>query len=298
MIDFVTLSRHASNVEALERSIAAWLNGSRHAWNLLALDGNRHDLFSGYNLGASQGKGDLLAFVHDDVEFLGNALTVDRPLALLEAISTGFIGVAGSRLLPSNACWWQGNTQQEGRGMVIHLGAGEFGWHCNVWPAPFGLFGRIAVLDGLLLICHRSTWERLGGFDAVSYRGFHFYDIDITFRACLAGLANFVVPIPLLHKSGGARRTRLAGELRGLPSAVRQLPALRAAAGANAEFVVARPADTVHSETCRALREQPFREAALLLASRMLQISSADMPRSSMSRLSAASSSAWRIFDQ
>ena len=84
------------------------------------MDGAHYDIFSGYNAGAAQGKGEILAFVHDDVQFLGNRLTLERSLNLFHSLDTGFLGVAGSRVLLEHACWWQSNPHIHGRGMVCH----------------------------------------------------------------------------------------------------------------------------------------------------------------------------------
>jgi len=43
------------------------------------------------------------------------------------------------------------------------------------------------------------VFRALGGFDAESFPGWHFYDVDITFRAHLAGYRNYVIPFPVLH---------------------------------------------------------------------------------------------------
>ena len=204
MIDFITLSRDDSKIRTLTNSIAAWLQGSSHEWTLIRLDGARYDIFSGYNAGASQGQGEILAFVHDDVRFLGNRLTLEKPLELFRAADTGFLGIAGTRLLLEHACWWASNPQTEGRGMVCHPAEGEFGIQWDIWPMQqVGLFGRVAVLDGVFLMCQRETFNRLGGFDAQTYRGFHFYDVDITFRALQLGLVNYAVPIPVFHNHIG-----------------------------------------------------------------------------------------------
>jgi hypothetical protein len=203
MIDFVTLSRTPAKVEALRDSIGAWLQETSLTWNLTVIDGTQYDLFSGYNLGATRGNGQFLAFVHDDIEFLGNKLTIHRPMKLLQESSTGFIGVGGSRILLEHARWWESDPASDGRGMAGHPDENEFGLVWNVWPPSAGVFGRVAVLDGVLLMCHRNTWEKLDGFDATTYHGFHFYDIDITFRATLSGLVNYAAPIPIFHKGSG-----------------------------------------------------------------------------------------------
>jgi len=207
MISFVTLSRDAGKVRNLEASVRLALDSSI-AWEIVVVDGTRHDLFTGYNAGAQRARGETLAFVHDDVMLLGNSLTVKRPLELLQDAATGFLGVAGSRAVPADGCWWRsaiGST----RGMAAHRGENEFGTHYNIWPwvdeqgqpTRGAQFGRVAVLDGVLLMCRKATLLGLGGFDDKSYRGFHFYDVDITFRAAIAGLRNYAAPLPLMHFS-------------------------------------------------------------------------------------------------
>lgn len=207
-IDFITVTHRPDVARQLAESIELLMHGLGPA-RLTTIDGTTHDLFTGYNAGAAQTMSDLLAFVHDDVRFLGNRLTLERPIGLLSRPDVGFVGVAGSGVLSKDATWWgfrgpKGNLPAC-RGMITHPAPEtDFGCHVDVWPhGPAAAFGRVLVLDGVLLMCHRRTFDRLGGFDAASYRGFHFYDIDITFRASLERLSNLAAPIPLLHQSGG-----------------------------------------------------------------------------------------------
>lgn len=206
MLEFICLSKRPAAVQKMAASIPMVM-GSLSPFNLTIISGDHYDLFSGFNLGAKQTKGELLAFIHDDVQFLGNPLTTGPALAMLAEPTTGFVGVAGSRFLPEDACWWGGGTRvdvmNECRGMAAHADSFEFGMHVNVWPTGAAKFGRVLVLDGVLLMCHRRTFEQLGGFDEKGYKGFDFYDVDITFRASMANLANFAAPIPILHQSGG-----------------------------------------------------------------------------------------------
>jgi hypothetical protein len=209
MIDFIVLSRDPKNTETLSQSIALTL-GNLSPWNLTIVDGNQYDLFSGFNLGARQTEGDILVFVHDDVQFLGSPLTMAGPLNLLKDPKVGFIGVAGSRMLEPRTCqWWGGNTDPEivsnCRGMVYHaVPAVDFGLVVDGWPHQYAIqFGQVLVLDGVLLMCSRRTFGQVGGFDDKNYKGFHFYDIDITFGASLANLVNLAAPIPILHGSIG-----------------------------------------------------------------------------------------------
>ncbi|HLN28151.1 MAG TPA: glycosyltransferase [Gemmataceae bacterium] len=206
MLDFITLSRDPGKVQQLTDGIEACMHGAGQEWNLQVVDGHQHDLFSGYNAGAEQTDGEILIFIHDDVQLLGNRHALRLPLELLQDPSTGFVGVAGSRtVLTDGGLWCRRETIAETRGMAGHPSPeNEFGLHWNVWPhISCAVFGRVAVLDGVMLMCHRRTFDKLGGFAAGCYQGFHFYDIDITFRAALAQLANYAVPFPLFHASVG-----------------------------------------------------------------------------------------------
>jgi hypothetical protein len=80
----------------------------------------------------------------------------------------------------------------------------DFGLVVDGWPHQYAIqFGQVLVLDGVLLMCSRRTFGQVGGFDDKNYKGFHFYDIDITFGASLANLVNLAAPIPILHGSIG-----------------------------------------------------------------------------------------------
>jgi hypothetical protein len=197
---FITLTRDPARGERLREDLAAFL-GDAPDWELHVGDGTQYDLFTGYNQGAAQARFPRLCFLHDDVELLGNRRAFQPALKLLDKPLTGIVGVAGTRLLPENATWWQ-SPQEECRGMAGHPDpAGGIRW--NVWPWGAGKFGPVVVTDGVFLMCRKEIWRKLGGFDAAYYGGFHFYDLDLSFRAHLAGLQNQVVPLPLLHLSHG-----------------------------------------------------------------------------------------------
>jgi GT2 family glycosyltransferase len=60
------------------------------------------------------------------------------------------------------------------------------------------------ALDGLFFAARRSVFERLE-FDAVNFDGFHFYDLDFTYRAFLAGLrVRIQCDILIIHASSGS----------------------------------------------------------------------------------------------
>jgi hypothetical protein len=206
-IEFITLSRNPQRVQTLAQSIDLALRGV-YPHRLTVVDGNRYDLFSGYNFGAAQTTGEILVFIHDDVQLICNALPLGKPLELLQNPETGFIGAAGSRILDTTGAWWGGNLTREKtfsscRGLIFHTANNPFSIHGLVWPGGTANFGQVIVVDGVLLMCHRRTFDRLNGFDSATFGGFHFYDVDTTFRAHQLGLKNYAAPLPFIHGSLG-----------------------------------------------------------------------------------------------
>ena len=156
-------------------------------------------LADGYNRAAARSTGDVLVFSHDDIELVTPDFA-PRLLAHLERYDG--IGVAGASQVIGPR--WGDAGQRAIHGHVLH-------------PAPPGRKGvllmasgfqspvcqDIRVLDGVLIAVRRHVWEATR-FDADRYDGFHFYDLDFTWRASGAG-ARLAVPADLLlfHASQG-----------------------------------------------------------------------------------------------
>jgi len=209
MISFISVSNDAAKLANLERSIEAMLP-NRADWQMTAVDGAQHDIFTGYNAGAASSSGEILVFLHHDVALMANAVALQRPLSMLADSGTGFIGVAGAIRLNAAGTWWgdvpQAQVMAGCRGLVgcpdRTNPLNPFGMNFLAWPGP-AAFGRVLVVDGVFLMCHRRTFDGLKGFDSQTFQGFHFYDVEMTFRAHLAGLRNYVAPIPMYHASTG-----------------------------------------------------------------------------------------------
>jgi GT2 family glycosyltransferase len=205
---FITVSHKPTLVETLRSSLSACMGSL--PWELVAVDGTRHDLFTGYNEGAGRARYDRLVFIHHDVVVLGNHVALEPLRQAIDDDTAGVTGVIGVRFLMPSGTWWGGNVPQQmtfglSRGMAMHPEpSAEMNVTWNDWPGGLALFGQVIVVDGVVLACHRRTFNRLGGFDALNFKGFHFYDVDFSLRAHLLGLRNSVVPFPIRHASRGA----------------------------------------------------------------------------------------------
>jgi glycosyltransferase involved in cell wall biosynthesis len=195
-------------------------------------------LAEGYNRGMAQSTGDILCFSHDDILILDPdfAEKISERLQIYD-----ILGFAGTTRLVAGG--WIGAGAL--RGAVAHavprknfsldvFGVGD-------WPVS----GDIQAIDGLLMIATRAAAQATG-FDAITFDGFHHYDLDFSFSAYLAGRKLGVCcDIPIIHASTGNFNhqwqqysvrflQKYAGKLEPIdPTCIRSTPGGRAAAFKN-----------------------------------------------------------------
>lgn len=119
-------------------------------------------------------------------------------LALAEDPSTGFMGVAGARSLEAGMAWW---NMPDVSGLMIHQQP-----DASLKVNLYGEWGRVLVLDGVLLMATGAAFEVLGDPKPSPAR-FHFYDMELSLEAHAAELKNWTVPLPMIHTSGGTSVT-------------------------------------------------------------------------------------------
>jgi hypothetical protein len=138
-------------------------------------------LSEGYNRGVVRSRGDIVVFSHDDIRIVSPDFAAKLFASLAQC---DLVGVAGTTLLRS-AAWgrsgWPhlagqvGHTLPDGRRLVV----------------LYGLQDRLVLgaqaFDGLFFAVRREVLERVR-FDESTFDGWHFYDVDFTFSAFLAGL--------------------------------------------------------------------------------------------------------------
>ena len=162
---------------------------------------NNKPLALAYNRAIEEAAADtLLVFCHDDV-WLG-----EHDLApLLEEALQRFqlIGVAGNtRLQPGHNSWCclPNSTAWDSPHLVgqIRHGTPDTNHPTRFGPTP----AAAALLDGVFLAARAGVLQQAQlRFDPQF--DFHFYDLDFSRSARVAGLQLGVWPIPLIHASGG-----------------------------------------------------------------------------------------------
>lgn len=152
-------------------------------------------LCEGYNRGFARCSGDVVIFSHDDIEIA----SPEFPTRLLRHLATNdLVGVAGTSHL--DGATWNSAGWPRIHGCVAHSQHdASFIVHC-FGPPPSG---PVEALDGLFFAAKREVCEAIG-FDAVTFDGFHLYDLDFSYRALLAGFRSAVASdILVVHASAG-----------------------------------------------------------------------------------------------
>ena len=152
-----------------------------------------------YNDGARRSLGRFLLFTHSDVELLTSRAVLAAALRTANDPKIGVVGIAGAKVLTQTAVWWSLGDQLSGACMHEDQQA--------QWMTAFGRYGRVVVLDGVLMLMRREVFEKVGGFDE-TFPFFDYYDVDLTLRVHLAGLMNTTYPLHVLHHSIGDTRNK------------------------------------------------------------------------------------------
>jgi hypothetical protein len=195
LVSFIICSVDRSRFARVCADIARVMAGMR--WEIVDVH-DASSLAEGYERGAAKAAGELLVFCHDDLEILDPCF---GPRLAAHLARCDLVGVAGTRRLEGPAWSWSGPPHNQGwvaepsrEGEAIRL--------CVYGLGP-ALIDGMQALDGVLLAMHRSVLERVR-FDAQRFRGFHFYDLDFSYRAHRTGLRVAVArDLLLLHASSG-----------------------------------------------------------------------------------------------
>jgi GT2 family glycosyltransferase len=159
-----------------------------------------HGLSEAYNRGIATATGEIVIFSHDDIEIHSPDFAA-RVAAHLRQHE--LIGVAGTTRFHGPAWMWSGS--EFAHSWVAHRERGVGEYHASVAALPIngGTVNGIQAMDGVWLAARREVLQRLTFDEAV--RGFHFYDLDFTYRAFKAGVSTAIVSdLCIVHHSRGS----------------------------------------------------------------------------------------------
>jgi hypothetical protein len=164
----------------LRRCHAAVAQTTKGLYETVVIDNSagQYSLAQAYNMGAMRAKYDMLCFLHEDCLILTNLWDECIQDIFYMAPQTKIIGVAGTTLLPDTGVWWQAGRPYI-RGRVIHFdNVRQWQSHFSD-PREYGVFSVVAV-DGLFMVVRKSLMGGQRLFDEDTFKGFHFYDLDLS----------------------------------------------------------------------------------------------------------------------
>lgn len=175
--------------ESLERALAP----ARVAFDVVD---DARSLAEAFNRILDRARGDVVILCHDDIEVLGETFHEGLADALAGA---DLVGVAGAQRVAGPAVLWAGHPHLHG---AISYPRTADGFEAALLSLRRGVVAGMQSLDGVFIALGPRARELR--FDATTFDGFHFYDLDFTWRAALAGLRLAVsTDIRLLHQSEG-----------------------------------------------------------------------------------------------
>jgi glycosyltransferase involved in cell wall biosynthesis len=150
-----------------------------------------------YNRGLDRATGDIVVFSHDDLRILPDDFAL-RLAGHMQHFDV--IGVAGTTRASGPAFGWSGHPHSHG--WVTHPAPDGKGWMAGAFGLDFAVVSGAQMLDGLWFAARTEAARRIRFDEALT--GFHFYDVDFTYRCHLAGLRIGICPdLLLVHESHG-----------------------------------------------------------------------------------------------
>lgn len=157
-----------------------------------------HSLTEVYNILLEKASNDIVVLCHDDIYFDTKNWAQKLVKHFKRNPEYGILGVAGSIHLPSSAKWWE--KPKNMRGIVNHEHEGKK-WTSKYSNNLGNKLDDVVLVDGLFITINKNNIKKQ--FNE-SVKGFHFYDVDFSFRNYIEDVKIGVMyDIRITHKSIG-----------------------------------------------------------------------------------------------
>lgn len=138
---------------------------------------------SAYNVAMNRTDAKYKVYLHQDTYIVNKGFIYEMLSIFNSNSEIGMIGVAGAKMIPTNAIWWE-SIHKYGKVYESHTGKMELLAFNNVKKD----YEAVKVIDGLIMITQYDLPWREDIFD-----GWHFYDVSQSAEFTLAGY-EVVVP--------------------------------------------------------------------------------------------------------
>lgn len=176
VISFIVSTYRPADLARLKANLQATVETS---YEIIPIENpGRYSLTEAYNIGARQARSAFLCFIHEDVVFCDAHWDTAVLRRFDDRSDLGLLGVAGAVVRPDLPVgFFLGNPNLE-RATFRTLNDSDVmeEIRCSYTEEEC----EVRVLDGMFLFARREAWERFP-FDE-NVQGFHFYDVDFSFR--------------------------------------------------------------------------------------------------------------------
>lgn len=194
MISIIVCARRNDIPTPLRENIAQTIG---LPYEVIAIDNsdNRYSIFSAYNEGVRRSRYPFVLFMHDDILYHTNDWG-KKLVAHFNDAKVGAIGVAGTPYLSQMpGGWWM-----NGMGHLYLLQSSKDKPEPelqDIFPAG-SQTEEVVVLDGVWFCIRKELFGRIQ-FDEEHFKGFHFYDADISLQVYEAGYKLLCIRDILIH---------------------------------------------------------------------------------------------------
>jgi hypothetical protein len=181
MISIIICGTHPHIDSLLQRNIEDTIGNCDYEIIYLHNERNVHSIFELYNTGVARSMGTVCCFMHDDIIFHSKNWGVIVESDMRNQ-TIGAIAVAGTKYIRKAPAFWPalGNVQN-----IIQ--SDKLNQRESIHWKIASKTEQVIVFDGLWFCIRKSLFNNIR-FDDITFRGFHFYDMDIALQIYQLGI--------------------------------------------------------------------------------------------------------------
>jgi len=151
-----------------------------------------------YNKILDQSSNDIIVLMHDDVYFDSKNWAQKILNHFKRSQDYGILGLAGTTNMPKSGRWWEDFSKM--KGIVNHEHGGKK-WESKYSQSKGNQLDDVVLVDGLFIVVNKNNIKKRFNEEI---KGFHFYDVDFSFRNFIEGVKIGVMyDVRVTHKSIG-----------------------------------------------------------------------------------------------
>ncbi len=200
MLSILVCSINVSYLEKLKINIQETIGNEYEllVWDNLA---NAKPITEVYNRLAEQAKYPFFCFIHEDIQFQTKNWSANLLHSFEKNKETGLIGIAGSKYKSRTPSGWSTGLLDLDFCNIFHKNKNGITEHLYNNPRQ-AINENVVNIDGVFIAIRKEVWNTVR-FNESLLRGFHLYDIDISFQVTKKWKAAVIFNIDILHFTEG-----------------------------------------------------------------------------------------------